>query len=80
MTFVWKCFQDINFHWVVFRLYEQSKESVVRLVWFRFGTMFIPSNFSTFTKSPSDLCDPSACHACGEYKTARVTEKYTYMT
>ena len=77
MIFVWKYFQDINFHWVVFRPYEQSKESAVRLVWFRFGTMFIPSNFSTFTKSPSDLCDLSAC---GEYKTARVTEKYTYMT
>ena len=31
MIFVWKCFQDINFHWVVFRPYEQTKESAVRL-------------------------------------------------
>ena len=23
LTFVWNCFQDRNFHWVVFGLYEQ---------------------------------------------------------
>ena len=32
LTFVWKCFQDRNFHGVVVGLYEQSKESGVGLI------------------------------------------------
>ena len=31
LTFVWKCFQDRNFHGVVVGLYEQSIESWVGL-------------------------------------------------
>ena len=31
LTFVWKCFQDRNFHGVVVGLYEQSIESRVGL-------------------------------------------------
>ena len=31
LTFVWKCFQDRNFHGVVVGLYEQSVESWVGL-------------------------------------------------
>ena len=31
LPFVWKCFQDRNFHGVVVGLYEQSIESWVRL-------------------------------------------------
>ena len=33
LTFVWKCFQDRNFHGVVVGLYEQSIESWVRLIY-----------------------------------------------
>ena len=32
LTFVWKCFQDRNFHGVVVGLYEQSIESWVGLL------------------------------------------------
>ena len=32
LTFVWKCFQDRNFHGVVVGLYEQSIESWVGLI------------------------------------------------
>ena len=32
LTFVWKCFQDRNFHGAVVGLYEQSIESWVGLV------------------------------------------------
>ena len=32
LTFVWKCFQDRNFHGVVVGLYEQSIESWVGLM------------------------------------------------
>ena len=33
LTFIWKCFQDRNFHGVVVGLYEQSIESWVGLVY-----------------------------------------------
>ena len=35
LTFVWKCFQDRNFHGVVVGLYEQSIESWVGLLPFK---------------------------------------------
>ena len=38
LTFVWKCFQDRNFHGVVVGLYEQSIESWVGLVLTLFST------------------------------------------
>ena len=41
LTFVWKCFQDRNFHGVVVGLYEQSIESWVGLIWPLSDTMSV---------------------------------------
>ena len=41
LTFVWKCFQDRNFHGVIVGLYEQSIESWVGLPWHCSSTILL---------------------------------------
>ena len=54
LTFVWKCFQDRNFHGVVVGLYEQSIESWVGLVKKSLQERFSFTDYGDVTEAYTD--------------------------